>query len=36
MKQEIAEKLKDFEMWVWRRMEKVNWQDKKRLKKYWL
>jgi len=29
MKEEIADKLKAFEMWVWRRMEKVSWKGKK-------
>jgi hypothetical protein len=29
MKKEVVEKLNAFEMWVWRRMEKVSWQDKK-------
>ena len=26
---EVVDKLNAFEMWVWRRMEKVSWQDKK-------
>jgi len=29
MKKEVVDKLNAFEMWVWRRMEKVSWQDKK-------
>src|SRR5579864_6437532 len=29
MKNEVVDKLNAFEMWVWRRMEKVSWQDKK-------
>ena len=29
MKQQIMDKLKAFEMWVWRRMQKVSWKDKK-------
>jgi hypothetical protein len=27
MKKEVVDKLNAFEMCVWRRMEKVNWQD---------
>ena len=29
MKREVVDKLNAFEMWVWRRIEKVSWQDKK-------
>ena len=29
MKQQIMDKLNAFEMWVWRRMQKVSWKDKK-------
>src|SRR5580692_786931 len=29
MKQQIVEKLNAFEMWVWRRMQKVSWKGKK-------
>ena len=29
MKKEVVDKLNAFEMWLWRRMEKVRWQDKK-------
>jgi len=29
IKKEVVDKLNAFEMWVWRRMEKVSWQDKK-------
>jgi len=29
MKKEVVDKLNAFEMWVWRRMEKKSWQDKK-------
>src|SRR5580692_5306235 len=29
MKQQIVDKLNAFEMWVWRRMQKVSWKDKK-------
>ena len=29
MKKEVVNKLNAFEIWVWRRMEKVSWQDKK-------
>jgi hypothetical protein len=29
MKKEVVDKLNAFEMWVWRRLEKVSWQDKK-------
>jgi hypothetical protein len=29
MKKEVVAKLNAFEMWVWRRMEKVSWKDKK-------
>jgi hypothetical protein len=32
MKQQIMDKLNAFEMWVWRRMQKVSWKDKKRRK----
>ena len=29
MKQQIVDKFNAFEMWVWRRMQKVSWKDKK-------
>ena len=29
MKKDIVDKLNAFEMWVWRRMLKVSWKDKK-------
>ena len=29
MKKEEIDRLTAFEMWLWRRMEKVNWTDKK-------
>ena len=29
MRKDVVNKLKAFEMWAWRRMEKVNWKDKK-------
>jgi hypothetical protein len=29
MKKEVVDKLNAFEIWVWRRMEKVSWQDRK-------
>jgi hypothetical protein len=29
MKKEVVDKLNAFEMWVWRRMERVSWKDKK-------
>jgi len=28
MKKEAMDRLEAFEMWVWRRLEKVNWEDK--------
>ena len=29
MKKDVVDKLNAFDMWVWRRMEKVSWKDKK-------
>ena len=29
MKKEVIDKLEAFEMWVWRRMEKISWKDLK-------
>jgi hypothetical protein len=29
VKKDVVDKLNAFEMWVWRKMEKVSWQDKK-------
>ena len=29
LRKEEKERIEAFEMWIWRRMEKISWQDKK-------
>jgi len=33
--EEDIRRLKDFEMWVWRRMEKISWRYMKQMKRYY-
>ena len=35
MSKEVIERLEAFEMWVWRMLEKVRWEDKMKNEKYW-